>query len=137
MNPVTRSLIASLKASGAPDAPALETFALAWDDLESLVISVYRAGQSTGEAEEDYQRIRHRLKDLYPDWQADLRSFWESARVAGEITRQDPYLALLQAEDAAWFVGNWEAMQTLPAAREALNGLLVYRLEEQRQAPKP
>jgi hypothetical protein len=37
------------------------------------------------------------------------------------MTEQDPFLRLLAAEQASDFVGDWEAMQYLPAAREALN----------------
>jgi hypothetical protein len=39
--------------------------------------------------------------------------------------REDPFARLLAAGAARDFAGNWAAMQTLPAAREALNRWLM------------
>jgi hypothetical protein len=37
----------------------------------------------------------------------------------------DPFANLLEPAQASDFVDNWTAMQTLPAARESLNMLLL------------
>jgi hypothetical protein len=41
------------------------------------------------------------------------------------LVQADPFLAILAAKDASDFAGDWGALQTLPAAREALNKLLL------------
>jgi hypothetical protein len=124
LNPVTRSLAARL------NDPQVTDFVVYWDALESLVIRVYRTGQATPEDEAEYQHVQSWMRQAYPQWQDGLRPHWTQAKVAGEIIREDPFLRLMSADAAGDFVGNWEAVQTLPAAREALNGLLIALINE-------
>jgi len=45
--------------------------------------------------------------------------------VDGRPALEDPFLWLLSYEEITEFRQNWRAMQTLPAAREAINRLLI------------
>jgi len=123
MNPVTQSLLKQVQ-----DEP-LAAFIQGWDALEALVIRVYK-GKSAGEADrEEHDTLRAALLQSYSRWQPVLDPHWRQARLAGELAREDPFRFLLQVEEAAGFVGNWTAMQSLPAAREALNSYLLERIE--------
>ena len=68
-----------------------------------------------------YKEIRDWLVDNYSLWENELRPYWQATKVGGQKAEQDPFLRLLTAERAQDFVGDWQAMQNLPAAREALN----------------
>ncbi len=124
MNPFSRFL------AGATPDPALREFVVAWDELEALVIAVYRQGSAGAWEERRWRRMRPRVAEAYQFWAESLATFWPNARVAGEPAREDPFTALLAVARAADFAGNWQAMQTLPAAREALNRLLISRGED-------
>jgi hypothetical protein len=108
----------------------LQEFVSQWDRLEALVISIYRINVAAAEDEAAYRKLKDWLRKGYPHWQQALRTHWQVTRVAGEIITEDPYLKILAVQDAGSFSGNWEAMQTLPAAREALNSLLLSVIEE-------
>lgn len=101
------------------------------DALEALVIRVYKRGEATPADEAEYQALRKWMEANYPEWQPKLRPHWRGAKVAGERAMADPFLRLTAASSAAAFVGDWEAMQHLPAAREALNKLIL-QLSDQR-----
>ena len=101
------------------------------DALESLIIRVYKAGEATAGDEAQYQAIRRWMRDNYPFWQDALRPLWQQAQVAGRPAVQDPFLRLTAPESASAFAGDWEAMQVLPAAREALNRLLIQESNEE------
>ncbi len=124
MNPVTQSLAKRL------NDPQVTDFVTHWDALESLVIQVYRSGQATHEDEAEYQHLRRWMRRAYPQWQEDLHPHWSPAKVAGETVGEDPFVRLTSPDTAEDFVENWAAMQTLPAAREALNGLLIALINE-------
>lgn len=97
------------------------------DALEALVIRVYK-GQAASPADEaEYGKIRLWLERHYPAWQEELRPHWQQALVGGRPASQDPVLSVLAAETAAGLIGDWEAMQNLPAVREALNRLVLAR----------
>jgi hypothetical protein len=117
MNPFTRFLLGS----GRKEDQALQTFVERWDALEALVIRVFRSKGAETADEAQYQQLRPWLKDNYPRWQERWQPYWQEALVGGLPVAQDPFQRLLTAEKAADFVGDWEAMQYLPAAREALN----------------
>jgi len=119
VNPFTASLLARI-----PD-PPLAAFVEAWDALEALIARVYRAGAATAGDETEHRRLRAWLAVHYPERRDALAAYWPLARIGRQPARADPFAALLAAESAAGFVDNWAAMQTLPAAREALNRLLV------------
>lgn len=93
--------------------------------LEALVIRVYKGNAATPADEAEYGKLRPWLEANYPRWQDALRPHWQQSLVAGRPPAADPVLRLIQAEQASDFVGDWQAMQTLPAVREALNRLIL------------
>lgn len=119
MNPFTRFLAARLAD------PSLQALIRAWDELEALVIRVYKSGQATPEDEATYAHVRAWLTRHYAAWAPALQPHWQAALVAGIPAPGDPFLRLTAAVSALDFVGDWEAMQNLPAAREALNRLVL------------
>ena len=121
MNPFTRAIIQKLKNRG------IETFVSHWDALETLVIGVYKAEAATTEDERQYQRARLWLLAQYPRWQAELEPYWRETLIGGEPVSEDPYADLISRSRVQDFIGDWSAMQTLPAAREALNDFLIGR----------
>lgn len=129
MNPYTRSLLKQIKD------PRLDRFVEHWDRLEALVILVYRQGAAASQDRTEHRRLRSWLKKNYPRWQPQLLSrqlfsLRPPTSIGGKLAREDPFEALLVVPDAAGFVQNWAAMQTLPAAREALNQLLISLSEQ-------
>jgi hypothetical protein len=71
------------------------------------------------------------LEEHYGDWQEVMATYWREARVGGQPAAEDPVLKLLSAKAAADFVGDWGAMQHLPAVREAINRMLLARSEKE------
>jgi hypothetical protein len=126
MNPATRALLNQL------DDPAFANFIEGWDQLEGLLVHIHRANTATAEEEAEFKGLRQRLKGHYLLWKDDLSEFWPRTRVSKQHTRRDPFQRILETEDAGRFVVDWALMQTLPAAREAINLYLVSRLEEQK-----
>lgn len=124
MNPFTRFL-----QQWAQDKD-LHTFVEHCDALEALVIRVYKEGEASGADEAEYQALRRWLRANYPAWEAELRSFLKAGNKQGVAEGEDPFRAIIRAEHAADFVGNWGAMQQLPTAREALNRLIMKRSGE-------
>jgi hypothetical protein len=129
VNPVTRAILMKIRDRQLPAFRDLERFVDRWDALEALVIRVYRAGEVSAADEGEYRSLRAWLARHYPRWQGVLQPYWQQARIAGESVQQDPFLALWVPSQAAGFVGDWAAMQRLPAAREALNRFLVDYLQ--------
>lgn len=129
-NPFTAELLARLSERRADDAAALAPFVDGWDRLESLVIDVYRAGRADRAAEAAWTALRAPLAAAYDGVAAPLAAHWPRVRAAGRPCAADPFRALLDPPAAAAFVDNRTAMQTLPAAREALNRLLVALAED-------
>ena len=95
-----------------------------WDQLEQLAIAVYKRGAADEEALGSYALLKSWLDQHYVDWEAALAPFWADSPVGGSLDHQDPFRYLFQYESAEAFVGNWAALQHLPAAREALNRYL-------------
>ncbi len=124
MNPVTQALAKRLKDEH------LRAFIAHWDALEVLVIRVFRAKRAAPEDEAEYRRLRGWLQANYPRWEEALRPHWQQAMMAGAVAREDPFARVMAASRARDFVGNWSAMQALPAAREAINRLLLELLDE-------
>ncbi len=124
MNPFTRFL-----SQWSKDEP-LHEFIPHWDTLEALAIRVYKSGRATAEDEVQHQEARAALQKLYPALSDKLRPYWQQARVAGHPEHGDPFAFLLAPAHAAEFVGHWAALQHLPAAREALNQLLVAETDD-------
>ncbi|MCS7056768.1 MAG: hypothetical protein NZM18_11420 [Thermoflexales bacterium] len=119
MNPFTRSIAVRLRSR------RLKEFIERWDALEGLVIRVYRGAIATEADEAEFTALRRWLREHYPEWQARLEPHWRSALRGGRPSQDDPFVFLLAPERAAEFCGSWPHMQALPAAREALNRLII------------
>lgn len=125
MNPFTRFLLKRLgRQPGTPEA-GLQAWVERWDALEALVIRVFKARAADAADEAEHAQVRAWLLEHYPVWQAALAVRWPGKRAGGEPLETDPFAWLLEVERAEGFVLNWRAMQVLPAAREALNELVM------------
>jgi len=125
MNPFTDTLVAQID-----DAEAA-AFVSYWDRLEALVIRVYKGKEATAEDAEEWAAIRQWLETHYPHWREALHPFWQDATIGGKPATSDPFEFLLNVQKAAEFLENWPAMQTLPAARQAINGWLIALISAQ------
>lgn len=125
MNPFTDTLVKRLK-----DRQIVQ-FVAHWDALEDLVIRVYKSKEVTADDAARFRRAKAWLSKNYRRWKPALKMYWLDTRIAGEPAGEDPFESMIAFEDAAEFAGNWRAMQTLPAAREALNAWLVDLIEEE------
>jgi len=121
VNPVTRRLLDDV------DDPALAELALAWDALEELVVQIYRQGGCSSSQAAEFTRRRRRCRLAVRPWLRHLDPHWRAVRVAGDPATKNPFEAVLAVDHAEEVCGNWALMQQLPAAREALNGLLLAR----------
>lgn len=106
---------------------ALREWSERWDELESLILRVYRSDRSESGDESEFEALRLWLWDHYAEWSEPLEPLWRQSMEAGEACESDPFDRMLRVASAASFRGNWEALQALPAAREALNRLLLER----------
>jgi hypothetical protein len=123
-NPFTRSITALLRCRNT-DTQVLLEFVRNWDALESLVIRACRGKTALDADRAEHARIAPWLRENYPKVCDALEPRWRASRVGTEAPSRDPFAALLAVESADAFVDNWEAMRQLPAAREALNQLVV------------
>lgn len=119
MNPFTKFL-----RQWSTDA-SFDTFAAYWDRLERLTIQVYREKVTPAAAQPEFEEVWPWLRKQYGRWQSLLEPYWRQTVAAGEHTRTDPFLLLLEKESVAAILGDWRAMQHLPAAREALNRYIL------------
>jgi hypothetical protein len=122
-NPFTDTLVKQIKNE------SVIKFVGYWDRLEALVIRVYKGKEATPDDEREWSQMRSWLLKDHPRWQEALHPFWQGATVGGEPARDDPFERLLTYTHARDFAGNWLAMQTLPAARQALNSWLVEQIK--------
>jgi hypothetical protein len=128
MNPVTRGLLQQIGDQ------KLETFAQEWDALEALVIEINRQNSLSFAQQEEFFDIQARLRESYKKIQNEVEPFWRAAKIKGELLTADPFFKLIEAQSAQEFLGNWPVMQTLPAAREAFNQMLMARIAEKAKA---
>ncbi|MBK9049744.1 MAG: hypothetical protein IPL78_02130 [Chloroflexi bacterium] len=119
MNPFTRFL-----SRNQPD-KALNRLIEQCDRLEALVIRVFKGNEATQADEQEYAALRAWFQANYANWQDKLKPHWQQVLAGGKPPEQDPVLRLLAAAAAHDFVGDWGAMQHLPAVREALNRFIV------------
>jgi hypothetical protein len=105
--------------------PTLDEFVSYWDRLERLTIQIYREKISVETAEPEFAEVWPWLRREYGRWQNQLEPFWRQSKAAGQPAQTDPFLLLLNKQSPAHIPGDWNAMQHLPAAREALNQLIV------------
>ncbi len=103
----------------------LDEFAEYWDALEAVVVGVYREKMTLAAAEEEFGRVWPWLRQNYGQWRAALRPYWQQTKAGGAPTQADPFQMFLDMQSPQEIVGNWRAMQHLPAAREALNHLVL------------
>ncbi|HSH02360.1 MAG TPA: hypothetical protein VLL52_07560 [Anaerolineae bacterium] len=108
----------------------LQNFITHWDELEALVIHIYRQKQADTTAQQTYHRLHHWLSQHYDHWRQPLIPHWQASRVGHTPTQQDPFAFIIQHDHADQFVDNWAVMQHLPAAREALNHLILAQEED-------
>jgi len=102
-----------------------DCFVSFWDRLESLTIQIYKEQIDSTEAEMEFAQVWPWLLENYNRWQDVLEPYWRRAPAAGTPTKSDPFLLLLAIESPIEIVGDWRAMQYLPAAREAINQYLL------------
>jgi hypothetical protein len=126
MNPVTRSLLRTIAD------PQLDVFVTDWDRLEILIVDIYKQKSVSFAQQEEYFHLKQRLEHSLPSVGAELAPFWAGRKILGEQVTADPFAALIAKASAKDFVGDWDAMRTLPAAREALNQMLVARIENRK-----
>lgn len=107
-----------------------DAFVVYWDRLERLTIQVYRQKITVEAAQSEFTEVWPWLRERYGRWQSSLEPFWRQTTAAGQPTQTDPFLLLLEKQSPAAIPGDWQAMQYLPAAREALN---QYVLAEDRE----
>jgi hypothetical protein len=121
VNPVTRRLLDEI------DDPELAAFAMAWDSLEECLVWIYREGSCPPELEQRHSGLRSSLERGLGAWEEDLRPLWQATRIDGAAVRHSPFRTVLAARRPRDVVGNRDLMRTLPAAREAINHLLLER----------
>lgn len=88
------------------------------------MVRVHRKKMGLAEAEPEFVQVWPWLRQHYGGWEELLRPYWQQTKAAGAQTQTDPFQLLLDLETASAILGNWRAMQHLPAAREALNRFL-------------
>ncbi len=121
MNPVTRSLLENI------DDPDLAQFAMAWDALEEQIVRIYRTGACPPAEAAAFDRSLPSTAMSYRRWAEALAPHWRAVSIEGVPVDEDPFARILRTGEAKDVIGNWPLMRTLPAAREALNHLLLER----------
>ena len=124
MNPVTRRLLEHIAD------PDLADFALAWDGHEERIVQIYRAGACSPSQAEVFAERRQALLQGHDRWADALESHWRDVLIDRVPLQASPFARVLTVSEAERVIGDWELMRTLPAAREALNGLLLERAVE-------
>jgi hypothetical protein len=121
MNPVTRRLLDEI------DDPELAAFALAWDSFEECLVRIYRDGDCPPELEQRHAELRATVARDLGSWERDLRPLWLATRIEGAAPAQSPFQTVVAVRRPRDVIGNRALMRTLPAAREAINHLLLDR----------
>jgi hypothetical protein len=107
----------------------LDEFVTYWDRLERLTIQIYRRKISTEAAQPEFDIVWPWLRVSYGRWQTELSPYWQQSKAAGQPAQTDPFALLLAKQSPADILGDWAAMQHLPAAREALNQFILNRAQ--------
>ena len=108
---------------------SLDEFVEYWDRLEGVVVGVYRQKVTVAEVQKEFGEVWPWLREQYGRWEERLRPFWQQTLAGGQSTQQDPFQLLLVFNKPEDILGDWTAMQHLPAAREALNQFILNHLE--------
>lgn len=101
-------------------------FVAQWDELEAIVVGVYRQKMSLDDSRPTFNQVWPWLRQQYPTWEVELRPYWQQTKAAGQPTQTDPFALLLAFDQPEAILDNWAAMQHLPAAREAINQYLLH-----------
>ena len=120
MNPFSRFLSQFLKGER-----SIGTFIEHWDLLEAMVVRLYKQKTVSSNDREHFGQSWPWLLENYPQWQGELAPYWPETIVGGQPAPTDPFLRLIEVDRPEAFFNDWEALQYLPAAREALNHYLV------------
>ena len=89
------------------------------------MVAVYREKRPVAEAETQFNETWSWLRKQYPRWSDQLRPFWQQTKAAGKTTEVDPFQLILNIQQPQDILGDWRAMQHLPAAREAINQFIL------------
>ena len=117
-NPVTARL-----ASGLED-PELREFIRDWDQLEALVIDLYRAGRARRDQQVAYRGLRRNLVRTYRRWKARLAPYLQELQAEGRFSA-DPFEAILAARQPGELASSRAGLESLPHARQVLNHFLL------------
>lgn len=123
-NPVTQQLIEQINDK------QLAKFVEAFDVLEVLIIQIFKSKQADRQDRKLYRKAQKQLNKHYPRWQPALLNYWPNTTINNEPITEDPFLKLVSLNDAINFIDNWEMMQTIPPARQALNEWLLDKTQE-------
>jgi hypothetical protein len=118
MNPFTKFLGKKIKNQ------SFKKLIAHWDCIETLVIKIYRCEGSFPQDSINWKQNRAWLQKHYSRWKPELEPYWKGTTAGGKPVLKDPFLAVLEFCDACQLVNNWKVLQTLPAAREAINKYL-------------
>jgi hypothetical protein len=111
--------------SGDVDRGQVQMFLANWELLEELVSEVYTKGQVDPPDRDLFGSLKLALRRYYIALADELRPFWRQVRVAGRKLKQDPIIELLDVPGLSAFLTNWEVIEKVPAAREALNLMML------------
>jgi hypothetical protein len=101
------------------------TFVEQWDVVEHLMVQVYREKLPVADAETQFNETWSWVRKQYPRWSEQIRPFWQQTKAAGKTTEVDPFQLILDIQHPQDILGDWRAMQHLPAAREAINQFIL------------
>jgi hypothetical protein len=107
------------------DEKNIETFIANWEILEELVEEVYYKGEVEPTDRHLFGSLKLAIKRYYLQLGDELRPFWMQVKIAGQFLKNDPFVELLDTPGLSAFLTSWDRMQMVPAAREALNLMLV------------
>lgn len=107
------------------DEKEIKAFIANWEILEELVEEVYFKGEVEPTDRHLFGSLKLAIKRYYLQLADELKPFWMQVKIAGKLLRNDPFAELLDTPGLSAFLTNWDRMQMVPAAREALNLMLV------------
>ena len=107
------------------DNPDIEQFLSYWDELEFITIRVYQKKMTVDEVQVEFVRVWGWLRENYGAWEDALRPYWQQTISGGQPTQTDPFWLLINKQTPEDILDDWNAMQHLPAAREALNQYIL------------
>ena len=107
------------------DDKEIKAFIANWEILEELVTEVYFKGEVEPTDRHLFGSLKLAIKRYYLQLSDELRPFWMQVKIAGKFLRNDPFAELLDTPGLSAFLTSWDRMQMVPAAREALNLMLV------------